>query len=148
MAGATVAGRVLARLGPRLLGAAGLVVGGIGMGVAAAADGPAALAAGVGVAAAGTGAVFVVASATALGQVGPHEAGLASGIVSTFHEFGASLGAAVVSSIAAASLAGTSAAGVSRGFATTAAVAAVAALLTLVIAPGRQAASSPAGAAP
>jgi EmrB/QacA subfamily drug resistance transporter len=121
MAGATIAGRVLARLGPRLLGAAGLVVGGIGMGVAAAADGPAALVAGVGVAAAGTGAVFVVASATALGQVGPHEAGLASGIVSTFHEFGASLGAAVVSSIAAASLAGTSAAGVPRGFATAAA---------------------------
>jgi ribosomal protein S18 acetylase RimI-like enzyme len=59
--------------------------------------------------------VFVVASATALGQVGPHEAGLASGIVSTFHEFG-----------------------VSRGFATAAVVAAVAALVTLAIAPGRQ----------
>jgi MFS family permease len=148
MAGATIAGRILARLGPRLLGSAGLVVGGIGMGVAAAVDGPAALAAGVGVAAAGTGAVFVVASATALGQVGPHEAGLASGIVSTFHEFGASLGAAVVSSIAAASLAGTSATGVSRGFATAAVVAAVAALVTVAVAPGRQAASSPAGAAP
>jgi EmrB/QacA subfamily drug resistance transporter len=148
MAGATIAGRVLARLGPRLLGAAGLVVGGIGMGVAAAADGPAALVAGVGVAAAGTGAVFVVASATALGQVGPHEAGLASGIVSTFHEFGASLGAAVVSSIAAASLAGTSAAGVPRGFATAAVVAGVTALVTLAFAPGRRAASFPAGAAP
>ena len=148
MAGATIAGRVLARLGPRLLGTAGLVVGGIGMGVAAAADGPAALAAGVGIAAAGTGAVFVVASATALGQVAPYEAGLASGIVSTFHEFGASLGAAVVSSIAAASLTGTSAAGVSRGFATAAVVAAVAALVTVAVAPGRQAASSPAGVAP
>ena len=148
MAGATIAGRVLARLGPRLLGAAGLVVGGIGMGVAAAADGPAALVAGVGVAAAGTGAVFVVASATALGQVGPHEAGLASGIVSTFHEFGASLGAAVVSSIAAASLAGTSAAGVPRGFATAAVVAGVTALVTLAFAPGRRAASFPTGAAP
>jgi EmrB/QacA subfamily drug resistance transporter len=138
MAGATAAGRFLARLGPRLLGAVGLVVGGIGMWVAAAADGPAVLVAGVGVAAAGTGAVFVVASATALGQVGPHEAGLASGIVSTFHEFGASLGAAVVSSIAAASLAGTSSAGVSRGFATAGVVAAVAALVTLAIAPGRR----------
>src|SRR5918999_1726708 len=143
MAGATVAGRVLARLGPRLLGAAGLVVGGIGMGVAAAADGPAALVAGVGVAAAGTGAVFVVASATALGQVGPNEAGLASGIVSTFHEFGASLGAAVVSSIAAASLAGTSGAGVSRGFAAAAVVAAVAAVVTLAIAPGRRGSGDP-----
>jgi hypothetical protein len=102
------------------------------MGVAAAADGPAALAAGVGVAAAGTGAVFVVASATALGQVGPHEAGLASGIVSTFHEFGAALGAAVVSSMAATSLAGTSPAGFSRGFTTAAVVAAATALLLLV----------------
>jgi hypothetical protein len=84
------------------------------------------------------GAVFVVASATALGQVGPHEAGLASGIVSTFHEFGAALGAAVVSSIAATSIAGTSSAGFSRGFITAAVVAAVAALVTLAIAPGRQ----------
>jgi EmrB/QacA subfamily drug resistance transporter len=148
MAGATVAGRVLARLGPRLLGTAGLVAGGIGMGVAAAADGPTALVAGVSLAAAGTGAVFVVASATALGQVGPSEAGLASGIVSTFHEFGASLGAAVISSIAATSLAGTSPAGFSRGLATATAVAAVTALVTLAIAPGRQPASSPAGAAP
>jgi EmrB/QacA subfamily drug resistance transporter len=143
MAGATIAGRVLARTGPRLLGPAGLVVGGIGMWVAAAADGPTTLVAVVAVAAAGTGAVFVVASATALGQVGPHEAGLASGIVSTFHEFGASLGAAVVSSIAAASLAGTSAAGVSRGFATAAVVAAVAAVVTLAIAPGRRGSGDP-----
>jgi EmrB/QacA subfamily drug resistance transporter len=140
MAGSATAGRVLARLGPRLLGAAGLLVGGAGMWVAATADGPTAMVAGIGVAAAGTGAVFVVASATALGQIGPSEAGLASGIVSTFHEFGASLGAAVVSSIAATSLAGTSLAGFSRAFATAAAVAAVTALVTLAVAPGRQAA--------
>jgi sugar phosphate permease len=145
MAGSTVAGRVLAQLGPRLLGAAGLVVGGIGMWVAASVDGPVAVVVGIGVAAAGTGAVFVVASATALGQVGPSEAGLASGIVSTFHEFGAALGAAVVSSIAAASLAGTNPAGFSRAFTTAAVVAAVAALVTLAVAPGRQA---PAGSTP
>jgi EmrB/QacA subfamily drug resistance transporter len=145
MAGSTVAGRVLARLGPRLLGAAGLVVGGIGMWIAASVDGAAAMVAGIGLGAAGIGAVFVVAAATALGQVGPAEAGLASGIVSTFHEFGAALGAAVVSSIAAASLAGTDPAGFSRAFATAAIVAAVAALVTLAIAPGRQA---PPGSAP
>jgi EmrB/QacA subfamily drug resistance transporter len=137
MAGATVAGRVLARLGPRLLGAAGLAVGAIGMVVAAGAGGTVAMVAGVGVAAAGTGAVFVVASATALGQVSPFEAGIASGIVSTFHEFGASLGAAVTSSIAAASLAGTSPAGASRAFTTAAVVAAATALVTLAVAPGR-----------
>jgi EmrB/QacA subfamily drug resistance transporter len=139
MAGSTVAGRVLARLGPRLLGVAGLAVGAIGMGVAAAVAGPTAMVAGISLAAAGTGAVFVVASATALGQVGPSEAGIASGIVSTFHEFGAALGAAVVSSIAATSLAGTSSAGFSRGFATAVVVAAVTALVTLAVAPGRQA---------
>jgi MFS family permease len=143
MAGATIAGRVLARLGPRLLGAAGLAVGGIGMWVAATVDGSSAMVAGISLAAAGTGAVFVVASATALGQVRPHEAGLASGIVSTFHEFGAALGAAVVSSIAATSLAGTSPAGFSRGFTTAAVVAAVTALVTLAVAPGRQAPPGP-----
>ena len=138
MAGATLAGRVLARLGPRLLGAAGLGVGGIGMWVAAIVDGPIAMVAGISLAAAGTGAVFVVASATALGQVSPSEAGIASGIVSTFHEFGAALGAAVASSIAATSLAGASPAGFSRGFTTAAVVAAVAAIVTLATAPGRQ----------
>jgi hypothetical protein len=50
MAGSTVAGRVLARLRPRLLGAAGLIVGGIGMGVAASVDGAIAMVAGVGIA--------------------------------------------------------------------------------------------------
>jgi MFS family permease len=145
MAGSTIAGRILAGLGPRLLGAAGLAVGGIGMGVAASVDEPIAMVAAVSLAAAGTGAVFVVASATALGQVAPAEAGIASGIVSTFHEFGASLGAAVVSSLAAASLAGTSPAGFSRGFTTAAVVAAVTAVVTLAVAPGRQASSSPAG---
>jgi EmrB/QacA subfamily drug resistance transporter len=139
MAGSTIAGRVLARLRPRLLGAAGLVVGAAGMWVAAGVDGSVAMVAGISLAAAGTGAVFVVASATALGQVSPAEAGIASGIVSTFHEFGAALGAAVVSSIAAASLAGTSSAGFSRGFTTAALVAAVTALVTLAVAPGRQA---------
>ena len=138
MAGATLAGRVLARLGPRLLGAAGLGVGGIGMWVAAIVDGPIAMVAGISLAAAGTGAVFVVASATALGQVSPSEAGIASGIVSTFHEFGAALGAAVASSIAATSLAGASPAGFSRGFTTAAVVAALAAIVTLATAPGRQ----------
>jgi EmrB/QacA subfamily drug resistance transporter len=143
MAGATVAGRALARLGPRLLGAAGLIVGGTGMWAAAGVDGSIAMVAAISLGAAGTGAVFVVASATALGQVSPSEAGLASGIVSTFHEFGAALGAAVVSSMAAASLAGSNTAGFSRAFATAAVVAAVTALVTLAVAPGRQAPAAP-----
>jgi hypothetical protein len=62
------------------------------MWAAATVGGSVAMVAGISLAAAGTGAVFVVASATALGQVSPPEAGLASGIVSTFREFGAALG--------------------------------------------------------
>ncbi|WP_342761132.1 MFS transporter [Cryptosporangium aurantiacum] len=135
MVGADASGRVLGRIGPRVLGVAGLLVAAAGMAVPALWEGTTALVVGVGVAAAGTGSLFVVASATALGQVAPQEAGLASGIVSTFHEFGASLGAAVVSSVAAAGIAGTSAAGFSRGFTTGAIVALAAALVTVVLTP-------------
>jgi hypothetical protein len=93
------------------------------MWAAATVDGPIAMVAGISLTAAGTGAVFVVASATALG-------------------------AAVASSIAATSPAGTSPAGFSRGFTTAALVAAATALVTLAVAPGRQTPSSPAGDAP
>jgi MFS family permease len=112
----------------------GLVIAAIGLAVPVVAMNPTTVTLGVTIAAAGTGALFVVASATALGQVDPHEAGIASGIVSTFHEFGASLGAAAVSSVAAASLISDTLTGFADGFslaATTAVVAAgIAALLT------------------
>ncbi|MDT0382136.1 MFS transporter [Streptomyces sp. DSM 42041] len=135
MIGANGAGRVIGRTGPRVLGVLGLLLAAAGMAVPALLTGTTAMVIGVGVAAAGTGVVFVVASATALGQIEPHEAGLASGIVSTFHEFGASLGAAVVSSMAAASIAGTDSAGFSRGFTTAAVVAVAAALLAIIVTP-------------
>ncbi|MFE7586602.1 MFS transporter [Streptomyces gardneri] len=48
----------------------------------------------------GLGAVFVAATTTALGLITPHEAGLASGIVNTFHEVGGSIGVAAVSTLA------------------------------------------------
>jgi hypothetical protein len=79
----------------------------------------------------------VVSAATALGQVEPQDAGVASGIVSTFHEFGASLGAAVVSSVAAASIVGRSLDGFTDGFTVAAVAAAGAAVLTGVITPRR-----------
>ncbi|WP_433390757.1 MFS transporter [Micromonospora sp. KLBMP9576] len=135
MLGANAGGRIIGRLGARTLGVLGLLVAAAGMAVPALVDGTVPLVIGVSVAAAGTGVLFVVASATALGQVAPHEAGLASGIVSTFHEFGASLGAALVSSMAAASIAGTSAAGFSRGFTTGAVIAVVAAVLAFFLTP-------------
>jgi hypothetical protein len=90
---------------------------------------------GMSVGAAGLGATFVVASTTALGQVDHHEAGLASGIVSTFHEFGAALGAAVVSSIAAVSLVGTSESGFTNAFIFSAVTAAAAGVLSLFVIP-------------
>ncbi|MEU6644043.1 MFS transporter [Saccharomonospora sp. NPDC046836] len=139
MFGAQLTGRVLGRWGARRLAVAGLLVAAIGMAVPALWTYPAAVVAGVAIAAAGTGVLFVVASATALGQVAPHESGIASGIVSTFHEFGASLGAAVVSSVAAASFAGATLTGFTDGFVVTAVAAGVAALVAGFLAPGRAA---------
>jgi len=92
---------------------------------------------GISVGAAGLGTLFVVASATALGMVAPHEAGIASGIVSTFHEFGASLGAAVVSSVAAASLVDQTASGYTAAFLVAAVAAAVSAAVAGLVLPGR-----------
>nr|WSW68221.1 MFS transporter [Streptomyces sp. NBC_00995] len=70
---------------------------------------------GLAVAAFGLGAVFVTATTTALGMVAHEEAGLASGVVNTFHEVGGSIGVAVVSTVAAAGIGG--AAGTVTGFA-------------------------------
>ncbi|WP_369145448.1 DHA2 family efflux MFS transporter permease subunit [Streptomyces sp. R44] len=51
-------------------------------------------------AALGLGAVFVTATTTALGLIPTHEAGLASGIVNTFHEVGGTIGVAATSTLA------------------------------------------------
>jgi EmrB/QacA subfamily drug resistance transporter len=142
--GANLTGRAIARLGARRLAVAGVLAAAIGMTVPALSMHPATVVVGVTIAAAGTGAMFVVASATALGQVAPHESGIASGIVSTFHEFGASLGAAVISSAAAASLAGDTLTGFTSGFTMAAAAAGAAAILASVLAPGRPATTLPA----
>jgi EmrB/QacA subfamily drug resistance transporter len=136
--GANLAGRLIGAVGARALGSAGLLVAALGMAVPALVEGPLAMTTGVSVVGAGVGIVFVVASATALGQIEPQEAGLASGILSTFHEFGASLGAAVVSSMAAASIAGATYDGFERGFTTGALVAAGAAVVAFMLIPGRQ----------
>lgn len=138
MAGAQLTGRSIARLGARRLAVAGLLVAAAGMAVPALWLNTAAVVAGVSVAAAGTGAIFVVASATALGQVAPHEAGVASGIVSTFHEFGAAGGAAVVSSVAAASIVGDTLGGFTDAFVVAAVAAAVSAAVAAVLTPRPQ----------
>lgn len=137
IAGATAGGHLLQRLGARTLATAGFVVAAAGFAVPALADGTTAVVAGITGAALGLGVLFVAASATALGHVSPHESGIASGIVSTFHEFGASVGAAVISSVAAASIAGSTVSGFVHGFAVAAGVAGAAALVSLAAVPGR-----------
>ncbi|SNR41598.1 MFS transporter [Actinomadura mexicana] len=137
MAGAGLTGRTIAAAGPRRLAVAGLVTTAAGMALPAVSLAPVTVVIGTAVAGAGTGAMFVVASATALGQVAPHESGIASGIVSTFHEFGASIGAAVISSVAAASLTGDTLDGFTHGFVLAAVTAAVAALTAAVLTPPR-----------
>jgi EmrB/QacA subfamily drug resistance transporter len=135
MLGANLTGRAIGRVGARPLAVAGLIVAAAGMAAPAIRLHPTAVVLGVAVAAAGTGALFVVASATALGQVAPHEAGIASGIVSTFHEFGASIGAAVVSSVAAASLVGDTLRGFENGFVVAAVAAGVGAVVAGFLTP-------------
>ncbi|WP_461087147.1 MFS transporter [Streptomyces deserti] len=137
MLGAHLTGRAIGRWGARGPAVAGLTAAAVGMAVPAVSMHPAGVVAGVAVAAAGTGAMFVIASATALSQVAPQEAGIASGIVSTFHEFGASIGAAVVSSVAAASLTGTTLNGFTKGFTVAAVAAAVATVAAAWMTPGR-----------
>jgi MFS family permease len=133
--GAQTGGHLIGRVGARPVASASLVLTAIGTAIPAIWDGTAALVTGVSVAAIGIGATFVASSTTALSQVGHHEAGLASGILSTFHEFGAALGVAVVSSIAAASIAGTSGTGFGHGFTFAAITAVVAGVLALVVVP-------------
>lgn len=143
--GATAGGHLIGRVGARALAAAGFAVAAAGFVVPAVADGSTAVVVGLTVAAVGLGVLFVAASATALGQVAPHEAGIASGIVSTFHEFGAALGAAVISSVAAVSLGGATLDGFVDGFTLAAVVAVVAGLVAVVLVPRPSAAAGHAG---
>lgn len=138
MIGATLAGNLAARIGLPTLAATGLIVAAVGLAVAGLWLTPVVATIGIAVAAAGTGVLFVAASASALGNVAPHEAGIASGIVSTFHEFGASVGAAVMSSVAAISLAGSTTDGFTAALIVASIAAVVAAGVAAMITPGRR----------
>lgn len=140
MTGANLGGRLIGRWGARILGTAGMLIAALGLLVPAMWATTAATTIGVSFGAFGIGALFVVASATALGQIGPEEAGIASGLLSTFHEFGASIGVATVSSIAALSLvAGGGDTGFQHAFLFAAAAAALAAMISAVVIPPRPA---------
>ena len=132
MAGANAAGTMIGTQGAGRISAGGLLLAAAGSGMPLVMDGTAMLVVGMGVAAVGLGAVFVGASVTTLSRVGHHEAGVASGILSTFHEIGAALGVAATSSLAAASIGGASDAGITRALTGVVAVALVAAVLALL----------------
>jgi MFS family permease len=137
IAGSQLAARTIGPLGPRPVAAVGFTLAAVGAlllshlpaGAAVLVD----LLPGLLLATAGLGAGFVVATTTAMAHVDHDQAGLTSGLLNTGHEFGASLGVAVVSTIAAASLTGDPLAGpppvggFDRAFLAGAVVAAVAA---------------------
>jgi MFS family permease len=143
VAGAHTGGRLVASRDRRALSAAALAVTAVGAAVAAAAvawHSPVVLIAGMSIAALGIGATLVTATTTALADVPPGEAGVRSGLVSTFHEFGSALGVAILSTLAASSVAavgpGTvSLTGFTRAFAASAIVALAAAVTAAVLAP-------------
>ncbi|HEY3557111.1 MAG TPA: MFS transporter [Kribbella sp.] len=135
IAGAHFAGQLVGRIGARPIAIAGFLLTAIGVAAPAVWEGAVVIVIGMTVGTVGLGAAFVASSTTTFVQIDHQEAGLASGILSTFHEFGASLGVAVVSSIAAASLAGSVTTGFTRGFTFAAVTAAVAAVLALVVVP-------------
>jgi EmrB/QacA subfamily drug resistance transporter len=133
--GAHLAGQLVGRVGARPVAVVGFAITAIGVAVPAIWEGAAVIVIGMTVGTVGLGTAFVASSTTTFAQIDHREAGLASGILSTFHEFGASLGVAVVSSVAAASLAGTVSTGFARGFTFAAITAAVAAALALIVVP-------------
>jgi EmrB/QacA subfamily drug resistance transporter len=108
IAGSQLAARTIGPLGPRPVAAAGFTLAAVGALLLSRMPADAAvlvdLLPGLLLATAGLGAGFVVATTTAMAYVDHDEAGLTSGLLNTAHELGASLGVAVVSAIAAASL--------------------------------------------
>ena len=135
LTGAQAGGRLIGRMGGRRLGAIALLVAAAGLMVPTLVEGTLATVVAVSVGSGGLGVLFVVASATALGQIEPENAGVASGVLSTFHELVATMGAAVMSGVAAASLTTGSGAGFERAYVVSAAVAFAAAAVTAVLIP-------------
>ncbi|MFI7065161.1 MFS transporter [Kribbella sp. NPDC050124] len=106
--GAQLGAHLIGRVGGRLVAAGGFALVAVGAGLLTQISpgegvGTAVLP-GFVLAALGVGPVFVTATTTTLANVPSAESGVASGVVNTFHELGGSIGVAVVSTIAAASL--------------------------------------------
>ena len=130
--GATLGGRIIPRWGVRAVSATGLLITAAGLAAAAGIFSMTVLIVGTSVAGFGVGAVFVAASASMFSAVEPAEAGVASGALSTFHEFGAAAGVAAVSSVAAAALVNPGFAAFAPGYWFAAAVALLAGVASLL----------------
>jgi hypothetical protein len=141
--GAQGASHLVAMLDRRVLTSAALALAAAGGLVAGQWHSPVTLVLGMGMTALGAAATLVTATTTALADARPHEAGLRSGLVNTFHEFGGALGVAVLSSLAAPSLAAgsTTLTGFTRAFTISAITALAAALLAGLLAPAGKAAA-------
>ncbi|QEU90330.1 DHA2 family efflux MFS transporter permease subunit [Streptomyces kanamyceticus] len=137
--GAHLGGHFVGRAGARPTGFVGLALAGLGTGaltgIGSEGNAWVTVAPGLSVAALGLGAVFVAATTTALGFIAHEEAGIASGLVNTFHEVGGSVGVAVVSTVAAAGIAGGSSGAFEDAFTVCAAAAAVSAAAVFAIVP-------------
>ena len=129
--GSTLAGRVIPRWGVRTVSVTGLLIAAAGLAAAAAVFSMTVLIVATSVAGFGIGAAFVAAAGSMFSAVQPQEAGVASGALSTFHEFGAATGVSVVSSVAAAALLTPAFDTFAPGYWFAAAVAVVASLVSL-----------------
>ncbi|MDX3755255.1 MFS transporter [Streptomyces sp. AK02-04a] len=138
-AGAHLGSRLVGRIGSRTTAVAGMVIAAAGTAplTRLSHDGSvyAGLLPGLAVASLGLGAVFVTATTTALAMVAHEEAGLASGVVNTFHEVGGSIGVAVLSTVAAAGVEHGAIDGFTDAFRLSAMVAAVSAGVALFLVP-------------
>lgn len=145
--GAQVSGRLISRVGGRVVASVGFAMTATGTllltQLSPTGNVHTGLLPGLVLAALGIGPIFVTATTTTLANVPAGEAGVASGVVNTAHELGGGIGVAVISTVAASSLTGIGMNGFTTGFAVSAAVAAVALVVSACLVPP----GKPAGAA-
>lgn len=137
IAGAQIGGRAVTRLGVRVVGTSGLVITAGATIVAAITASMTVLVIAMSVAALGIGLAFVASATGVFSAVAPQEAGVGSGALSTFHEFGAATGVSAVSSIVTAGIAGESWTAYNDGFWLLAVFAGVATVLAFALLPGQ-----------
>jgi EmrB/QacA subfamily drug resistance transporter len=148
-AGAQLGGRLIGRLGGRPVAVAAFALTAAGAALMAQASPESGiwstLLPGFVLAAFGIGPAFVTATTTTMANVPHGEAGVASGVLNTFHELGGSIGVAVVSTLAATSLlpGATEVGGFTAALTLCAVAAGAAALVCLGLVPG----GKPAGVA-